>query len=58
MFGSDMMAKLAQMKQIAEDSKMRLESKIIQGESGGGLVIVSLSGNREIRSIKINTDKN
>jgi len=56
MFGSDMMAKLAQMKQIAEESKMRLESQIVEGESGSGLIIVSMNGNREIKSVKINTD--
>ena len=51
-----MMAKLAQMKQIAEESKMRLASQIVEGESGSGLIIVSMNGNREIESVKINTD--
>jgi DNA-binding YbaB/EbfC family protein len=56
MFGSDMIAKLTQMKHIAEESKMRLESQIVEGESGSGLVMVSMNGNREIISVKINTD--
>lgn len=51
-----MMSKLADMKRIADESKERLDNIIVDGESGGGLVIVSMNGNREVKSVKINTD--
>jgi DNA-binding YbaB/EbfC family protein len=56
MFGSDMLSKLSAMKQMADESKKRLDNITVEGESGNGLVIISLSGNREIKSIKINAD--
>lgn len=56
MFGGDMMARLAEMKKIAEESKNRLEKILVEGESGGGLIIVTMNGNREVKSVKINTD--
>lgn len=56
MFGSDMMSKLANMKRLAEESKERLDKIILEGESGGGLIIVSMNGNRVIKSVKINSD--
>lgn len=56
MFGADMMSKLAEMKKMAEESKEKLNSLSIIGESGGGLVVVSMNGNRELKSVKINSD--
>jgi DNA-binding YbaB/EbfC family protein len=56
MFGSDMLSKLSAMKQMADESKKKLDNIIVEGESGNGLVIISLSGNRELKSIKINAD--
>lgn len=56
MFGSDMMARLAAMKKIAEESKDRLETIIIEAESGGGLVVISMNGNRVVKSVKVNSD--
>jgi DNA-binding YbaB/EbfC family protein len=56
MFGNDMMSKLAEMKRIADESKERLDNIIVEGEAGGGLVSVSMNGNREVKSVKINTD--
>lgn len=56
MFGSDMMSKLANMKRLAEESKERLDKIILEGESGGGLIIVSMNGNRVVKSVKINSD--
>lgn len=56
MFGSDMMSKLANMKRLAEESKVRLDKIILEGESGGGLIIVSMNGNRVVKSVKINSD--
>jgi DNA-binding YbaB/EbfC family protein len=56
MFGGDMMARLAEMKKIAEESKNRLENIIVEGESGGGLIVVAMNGNRVVKSVKVNTD--
>jgi hypothetical protein len=56
MFGNNMMAKLADMKRLAEESKERLEHLVLEGDAGSGLVVVSINGNRIVKSIKINTD--
>ena len=44
------------MKQMADESKLKLDNLVVEGESGSGLVVISLSGNRELKSIKINAD--
>jgi DNA-binding YbaB/EbfC family protein len=56
MFGSGMLDKLNAMKNLAEDSKKRLDTIIVEGESGGGLIRIELTGNRNLKSIAINTD--
>ena len=56
MFGNNMMEKLADMKRLAEESKERLEQVVLEGDAGSGLVVISINGNRIIKSIKINTD--
>lgn len=56
MFGSGMLDKLGAMKNLAEESRKRLDSIIIEGEAGSGLVRIELTGNRNFRSITINTD--
>ncbi|MCO5259056.1 MAG: YbaB/EbfC family nucleoid-associated protein [Crocinitomicaceae bacterium] len=56
MFGSGMLDKLNAMKNLAEDSKKRLDSIIVEGEAGDGLIRIELTGNRNLKSISINTD--
>jgi DNA-binding YbaB/EbfC family protein len=56
MFGKDMFSKLGQMQQAAAESKTRLNNIFVEGEAGGNLVIVTLNGNKEMKSVKINTD--
>ena len=56
MFGKDMMAKMAEMKRLADESKSRLDSITVEGEAGGGLIIIELTGNRKLKSVKINGD--
>lgn len=56
MFGSDMMKKLQDMQAAAEESKKRLESISVTGKAGGGLIQIELTGNRNFKSVKINTD--
>jgi nucleoid-associated protein EbfC len=53
---SELFGKLNEMKSMVDSSKERLDKLTVEGESGGGLVVVALSGNREMRSLKINTD--
>ena len=52
MFG-DMMSKLQEMKKQMEESKKRLDSITVMGESGGGNIVVVANGNRKITDIKI-----
>ena len=56
MFGGDMLGKLAEMKKAAEESKARLDQITVSGEAGNGLIVIELSGNRNVRSVKVNTD--
>lgn len=58
MFDPSMLSKLSEMKSMADSSKQKLDQMTVEGESGGGLVRVTLSGNREVRSIQINTELN
>lgn len=55
MFGdmSGMMAKLQEAQQKIEETKARLNTVLVDGESGNGKVKVSVTANREIRSISI-----
>jgi len=36
MFGSDMLSKLSAMKQLADESKSKLDNLTVEGESGSG----------------------
>ncbi len=58
MFGDmeGMMAKLQQAKQQIEEAKARLNTILVEGESGNGKVKVVATANREIRSIAIADD--
>lgn len=51
-----MLDKLNAMKGLAEESRKRLDTIVVEGESGGGLVRIELTGNRNFKSISINTD--
>lgn len=55
MFGdmSGMMAKLQEAQQKIEETKARLNTVLVAGESGNGKVKVTVTANREIRSITI-----
>ncbi len=48
-----MMAKLQQAQQKIEETKARLNTVIVDGESGGGKVKITATANREIRTITI-----
>jgi hypothetical protein len=62
MFGdlSGMMAKLKEAQQKIEATKLRLNTILIDGEAGNGLVKVTVTANRTIKNITISeelTDK-
>lgn len=50
------MDKLNAMKGLAEESKKRLDTISVEGEAGGGLMRIELTGNRNFKSISINAD--
>jgi len=49
----DMIGKMQEMKKKAEETKQRLDKITIQGQSSGGEVIVTSTGNRRITNISI-----
>ena len=55
MFGDlqGMMQKLKDAKQKVEETKIRLNTILVDGESNGGAVKVTVTGNREVKSIEI-----
>jgi hypothetical protein len=57
MFGKlgDMMGKLQEMKQKADEIKKKLETIVLKIESAGGDIQIEITGNREVKSIKINS---
>jgi DNA-binding YbaB/EbfC family protein len=56
MFGKlgDMMGKLQEMKQKADEIKKKLETIVLKIESAGGDIQIEITGNRLVKSIKIN----
>jgi len=49
----DMMGKLQEMKQKAEEIKAKLDATIINVEGAGGDIKITITGNREIKSLII-----
>jgi DNA-binding YbaB/EbfC family protein len=58
MFGdlSGMMAKLKEAQQKIEATKLRLNTILIDGEAGNGLVKVTVTANRAVKNISISED--
>jgi DNA-binding YbaB/EbfC family protein len=56
MLNNDLINKLQDLKRQSEDSKTRLAEFEISEEAGNGLIRVSMNGNRELKSVKINAD--
>jgi len=58
MFGdlSGMMEKLKEAQQKIEETKARLNTVLVDGESGNGKVKVTVTANREVRKIDISDD--
>ena len=55
MFGKlgDMMGKLQEMKQKTDEIKLKLDSTVINVEGAGGDIKITITGNREIKSLTI-----
>jgi DNA-binding YbaB/EbfC family protein len=58
MFGDlmGMMGKLKETQKRVEETKLRLDSVLIDEQSGDGKIKVTLTANREIKSLEINDD--
>jgi hypothetical protein len=58
MFGDlmGMMGKLKETQKKVEETKLRLDSVLIDEQSGDGKIKVTLTANREIKSLEINDD--
>lgn len=55
MFGDmqDMMAKLKEAQAKIEETKLRLNTVMVDGDSGNGSIIVTVTANREVKNIAI-----
>lgn len=55
MFGKmgDMMGKLQEMKKIADEIKIKLDNTLLTVEGAGGDIKITITGNREIKSLSI-----
>jgi DNA-binding YbaB/EbfC family protein len=55
MFGDmqDMMAKLKEAQAKIEETKIRLNTIMVDGESGNGSVVATVTANREVKNIAI-----
>lgn len=56
MFTPDMLEKLQHLKQQSEESKEKLNNTLVTEDAGGGLIRVTLNGNRELKGLEINAD--
>jgi len=55
MFGKmgDMMGKLKEMKRMSEEIKQKLDDTLLTVEGAGGDIRISITGNRELKSLSI-----
>ena len=53
---SGMMDKLKEAQRKIQETKVRLNTVLVDGEAGNGLIKVTVTANREIRSINISDD--
>lgn len=55
MFGKmgDMMGKLQEMKRVADEIKVKLDNTLLTVEGAGGDIKITITGNREIKSLSI-----
>lgn len=55
MFGKigDMMGKLQEMKKVADEIKVKLDNTLLSVEGAGGDIKITITGNRDIKSLTI-----
>lgn len=55
MFGKmgDMMGKLQEMKKVADEIKVKLDNTLLTVEGAGGDIKITITGNRDIKSLTI-----
>ena len=58
MFTPDMLEKLQHLKQQSEASKEKLNNTLVTEDAGGGLIRITLNGNRELKGLEINAELN
>jgi len=51
-----MMAKLKEAQAKIEETKIRLNTIMVDGEAGNGMVVVTVTANREVKNIAIDDD--
>ena len=51
-----MMAKLKEAQAKIEETKIRLNTIMVDGEAGNGMVVATVTGNREIKNIAIDEE--
>ncbi len=58
MFGDmeGMMAKLKEAQAKIEETKNRLNTVMVDGDAGNGMVVVTVTGNREVKNIAIDNE--
>jgi DNA-binding protein YbaB len=56
MINTEFFKQFGNIKSQIDEKKTQLASSIIEAESGGNLIQISMSGDRKIQSLKINTD--
>jgi DNA-binding YbaB/EbfC family protein len=58
MFGDmeGMMAKLKEAQAKIEETKIRLSTVMVDGDAGNGMVVVTVTGNREVKNIAIDDE--
>lgn len=56
MFDKNMLEKLQAMQGQAEQTKEKLSQLTVEGEAGGGLIIVQMDGNKKLKKLTINTE--
>ena len=56
MFGFNQNELMKKIHESAEESKAKLSQITVSGEAGGGLIIIDLDGNRQLKSLTLNTN--
>lgn len=56
MFNADFLKQFGEIKENLEQEKSKLAQTEIESEAGGNLIQITMTGDRQLKSLKINTD--